>query len=127
MDTIKLTAKFELPGSQLLPQKVCESDPKNNCNHAVLRISYVEKNGKHGKPFTKYTNIHFNTRKSIPAVQVINMTDGAFKYMTSSEVPSFSNIRIWKKLNPTQRLEMHLLEIARAIKGTLINYEVYPD
>ena len=58
---------------------------------------------------------------------VINISDEAYQYMISTEVPSFSTKSAWNKMNKEQKLIAHLNEIASNLGGKLIDYTVYPD
>lgn len=61
------------------------------------------------------------------ATQSINMCNEAYHYMVSNECPEFSTKFIWSKLKKDQRLKKHLEEVAKHLRGKLVDYTVYPD
>lgn len=125
MSVIKLTANFELPGSTMFGSQTCQKSLKGCTEYNSLIIEDKVEKGK--KTEVKREKIKFFTRKSIPALQVINILDEAYQYMISTEVPSFSTKSVWNKMNKEQKLIAHLNEIASNLGGKLIDYTVYPD
>ena len=125
MSVIKLTANFELPGSTMFRNQTCQKSLKECTEYNSLIIEDKVEKGK--KTEVKREKIKFFTRKSIPALQVINILDEAYQYMISTEVPSFSTKSVWNKMNKEQKLIAHLNEIASNLGGKLIDYTVYPD
>lgn len=125
MSVIKLTANFELPGSTMFGNQTCQKSLKECTEYNSLIIEDKVEKGK--KTEVKREKIKFFTRKSIPALQVINISDEAYQYMISTEVPSFSTKSVWNKMNKEQKLIAHLNEIASNLGGKLIDYTVYPD
>lgn len=125
MSVIKLTANFGLPGSTMFGNQTCQKSLKECTEYNSLIIEDKVEKGK--KTEVKREKIKFFTRKSIPALQVINILDEAYQYMISTEVPSFSTKSVWNKMNKEQKLIAHLNEIASNLGGKLIDYTVYPD
>ena len=125
MNVIKLTANFELPGSTMFGKEACQKSPKEYTEYNCLIVEDRVKEGKKIK--VKREKLQFFTRKSIPALQVINMSEEAYQYMISNEVPSFSTKSVWNKMTKEQRLVAHLNETAAYLGGKLIDYTVYPD
>ena len=125
MNETKLTANIELPGSIMFGKEACQKSPKEYTKYNCLIVEDKVKEGKKVK--VKREKIQFFTRKSIPALQVINMSEEAYQYMISNEVPSFSNRSTWMKMSKEQRLVAHLNEIAAYLGGKLASYCVYPD
>lgn len=125
MNVVKLTANFELPGGTMFGKEVCQKNPKEHTEYNYLIVEDKIKKGKKTK--IKREKIQFFTRKSIPAIQVINILDVAYQSMTSNEVPSFSTKSVWNKMTKEQRIVAHLNEIAAYLGGKLIDYTVYPD
>lgn len=125
MDNIKLTVNIELPGSSMFRKEACQKSSKKFMDYNSIIVEDSVKQGKKVK--VSREKIQFFTRKSIPALQVINMTEEAYKYMTSNEVPEFSNKNSWSKLSNTLRLEAHLKELATSMGGILRDYCIYPD
>lgn len=125
MNVTKLTANIELPGSVMFGKEACQKSPKElteyNCLIAEDRIR------KGRKTEYKKEKLTFFTRKCVSALQVINMSEEAYQYMISNEVPSFSNRSTWMKMSKEQRLVAHLNETAAYLGGKLASYCVYPD
>ena len=125
MNVTKLTANIELPGSVMFGKEACQKSPKElteyNCLIAEDRIR------KGRKTEYKKEKLTFFTRKCVPALQAINMSEEAYQYMISNEVPSFSNRSTWMKMSKEQRLVAHLNETAAYLGGKLASYCVYPD
>lgn len=125
MNITKLTANFELPGSIMFGKETCQKSPKKYTEINYLIVEGKIKVGKKTK--IKKEKIQFYTRKSIPALQVINMSEEAYQYMISNEVPSFSTKSTWNKMTGEQRLVAHLNETAASLGGKLVDYTIYPD
>lgn len=125
MSVIKLTATIGLQGGTMYGEDVCQSDKKNLYDHNIIVVEGKTNNNRKN-PNDKEV-LHYFTRRSIPARQSINMTDEAYAYMTSNEVPDFSNKSLWSKMSKMQRLEAHLKETAKSLNGELISFNVYPD
>lgn len=125
MDSIKISATFEINGSQMYSQAECDADVTKT-KHEVIHVKTVVNPKAKNKKY-EHTAIHTNIRKSIPATQSINMTDEAYEYFISNEAPSFSNPKAWKKLSNTEKIEAHLNEVAKSLRGKLINYKVFED
>jgi len=119
MVNIKLTVNIELPGSTMVEESVCQSDKNMSEKHKL-----VFRNRKNAK---ETETLEFTTRKCKPATQVINMSEEAYTYMVSNEIPDFSNRSTWLKMSRKQRLEAHLTRTAEHLGGKLSKYEVFPD
>ena len=125
MNVIKITANFELPGSTMFGKEACQKSPKKCTEYNCLIVEDRVKKDK--KVEIKREKLQFFTRKSIPALQVINIMDEAYQSMTSNEVPSFSTKSVWNKMTKEQRIVAHLNEISIHLGGKLIDYTIYPD
>lgn len=125
MNVTKLTANIELPGSVMFGKEACQKSPKELTEYNCLIVTDKIRKGKKVK-YNKEKLVFF-TRKCVPALQVINMSEEAYQYMISNEVPSFSNRSTWMKMSKEQRLVAHLNETAAYLGGKLASYCVYPD
>lgn len=125
MNVTKLTANIELPGSVMFGKGACQKSPKELTEYNCLIVEDRISKGK--KLEYKKEKLTFFTRKCIPTLQVINMSEEAYQYMISNEVPSFSNRNSWMKMSKEQRLAAHLNETAASLGGKLASYCVYPD
>lgn len=89
------------------------------------------------------TYVYF-TRKNRPAKQTINISEEAYEYYVSTEVPSSFHIpaelraslkrshesfeqQAWKKLSKEERLVWHLKAICNSMGGTMESYTVFDD
>lgn len=128
MTTIKLSVTIELQGNTMMSPQECGKNPENyNWNKLLLSVKHYDKKTK--KSFYKTEPLHFQTRKCIPAHQSINMSQEAYDYMTSQSCPDWYPLGInkWKKLSPTERLELHLERTCKALRGTSYTYVVFGD
>lgn len=88
--------------------------------------------------------IVYYTRKNREVRQVINISEEAYEYYVSTEVPSGFHIpaelraslkrshesfeqQAWKKLSKEERLEWHLKSICDSMGGTMESYTVFDD
>lgn len=63
----------------------------------------------------------------IPCSKSIKMTYDAYDYMTSTEMPTWYHKKDWKRLTPTQRLELHLQRTCDVNNGTSFTYSILED
>lgn len=63
----------------------------------------------------------------IPCSKSIKLTQDAYDYMTSIEVPVWYHKKDWKRLTSTQRLELHLQRTCDAEGGTSFTYSILED
>lgn len=63
----------------------------------------------------------------VPCSKNIKMTYDAYDYMTSTEIPVWYHKKDWKRLTPTQRLELHLQRTCNANNGTSFTYSILED
>ena len=117
----KVTLTILLPGSQMYSNKECEENKELLSNNS-LELSYLKNSGK----FVRET-IHFSTRKSRPAKQVINLCNEAYEYMISKEAPWFVKPGLWVQLSKKARLEKHLENITQSLGGVNYTYNVLED
>lgn len=103
----------------MTPQE-CGKNPQNY-DHFSLKVE--DKNHKS-------EILHCFTRKCKTVKQSINMTDTAYDYMTSFEMPEWfgiKNVKKWKTMTPEARLEAHLQRTADFLGALSYSYEVFPD
>lgn len=67
------------------------------------------------------------TRKSKPATQSLNICKDAYRYMVSTECPSWSKPKIWNTMKPKERLEAHLQRITEGLGGVSYTYQIFKD
>lgn len=78
---------------------------------------------------TKYRTV--DDIQAVPASKSIKLTQDAYDYMTSPEIPSFIKTKkekgIWTSLNSKERLEWHLRRMCEANGGTGFTYSILED
>lgn len=63
-----------------------------------------------------------------PAHQHINMTEEAYKYMTSNaECPCWLKPKAWNSMSKKERLEAHLQRITEGLGGTSYTYQIFEN
>ena len=121
----KISLTINLEGSTL----VRKSEPE------VIKYTVTTKDtepskkwrGKDGlKIVSKGAHKHYPLEAK-PASQHINMTEEAYKYMTSNECPYWSKPKVWNNLSEKERLEAHLQRVCESLNGKSFTYEVLGD
>lgn len=117
MTDIKISLSIELQGSVMYSK---ESSLKNGKPLPEM----------HNKEFMKiqdgkghFESITVNTRKCIPAKQIINLSQEAYDYFISDDKP-IEYRGDWKKMSERARLHWHMEEIAKALGGKVIDYSI---
>lgn len=173
MNTIKLSLTISVQGADMLSEQECSKQLKKPVifkkgkyagkpvlknGHPIYKTINVPDFDKHDENIirvsykdpethrTVWEDIHFYTRKCKEVEQVINMTDEAYNYFISKEVPDGykapyefkADRKLWKKgINPTtqawmqlsqeQKLMWHLTRIAEDKHGVVKSYKVFDD
>ena len=116
MENAKVRLSIILPGSTMFSK---ESSLKNDRPDPE----------KHHKEFMKisdgkghFETITINTRKCIPATQVISISEDAYNYFISDVNPEYRND--WKSMSKDARLYWHMTEIAKSMGGKMLDYKV---
>lgn len=72
--------------------------------------------------------IHFQTRKSVPAIQVLNITNEGYNAMIDGLIiPYWAKAGYWTSINSKMRLEAHLKKICESLGGIYYTYTVFED
>lgn len=118
MDTnIKISLSIALPGSVLFSKESSFKNGKPDPEKHHKEFMKIEDGKGH------FETITVNTRKCIPAKQIINISEEAYNYFISDEKPSdYRND--WKSMSIQARLYWHLSEIAKSRGGKMISYQV---
>lgn len=115
---VKLRATFLVPGAQQYSKE--EAKANNLYDSSTFRVFDDKKR--------KWYTYEIKTRKSIPAKQVINMSEEAYLHMVNPmECPSFIRKRDWNMLNKKARIKVHLERIAESLNGILYEYNIFED
>ena len=128
----KLSLILVLPGSIMVSQQVAENKPEELTEeHKVLFKSYKSKKDKSPEVIT------FRTRKSIPAKQVLKMSQEAYKAMLEeSTSPKYNKviatvkgklIRVWYTMSEDARIKKHCELIAHDMGAIDFSYNILDD
>lgn len=128
----KLSLTLVLPGSIMVSQQVAENKPEELTEeHKVLFKSYKSKKDKSPEVIT------FRTRKSIPAKQVLKMTQEAYEAMLEeSTSPKYNKviakikgklIRVWDTMSGDARIKKHCELIAHDMGAIDFSYNILDD
>lgn len=83
--------------------------------------------GKDGDKVVRKGIRKFYTLDAVPCSKSIKLTADAYEYMTSVEIPVWYHKKDWKRLTPTQRLELHLQRTCEHEHGTDYSYSILED
>lgn len=128
----KLSLTIILPGSTMVSQQVAENKPEELTEeHKILFKSYKSKKSKGPEVIT------FKTRKSIPAKQVLKMSQEAYEAMLEeSTSPKYNKIiakvkgkliRVWDTMSEDARIKKHCELIAHDMGAIGFNYNILGD
>ena len=128
----KLSLILVLPGSIMVSQQVAENKPEELTEeHKMLFKSYKSKKDKSPEVIT------FRTRKSIPARQVLKMSQEAYEAMLEeSTSPKYNKIvarakgkliRVWDTMSEDARIKKHCELIAKDMGAIGFSYNVLGD
>ena len=143
MSEIKVNLRIVLPGRTLLSKEEClkttqktiECKTKKGKSYKKTISVQVEDWGKMHKHTMKVSegkghkpeDITFYTRKSKPALQVLNISKEAYVYMIGNECPYWIKPKKWETMNRKEKLESHLQRIVEHLGGTSFTYQVLED
>lgn len=118
MDTnVKISLSITLPGSVMYSKQSCLKNGKLDPEKYHKEFMKIE-NGK-----GHFETITINTRKCIPAKQIISISEDAYNYFISDEKPpEYRND--WKSMSKEARLYWHLTEIAKSRGGKMLEYQI---
>ena len=125
----KLSLTFVLPGSTMISQQVAENKPEELTEeHKMLFKSYKSKKDKGPDVIT------FRTRKSIPAKQVLKISQEAYEAMLEeSTSPKYNKviakvkgklIRVWDTMSEDARIKKHCAIIAHDLGATDFTFNI---
>ena len=128
----KLSLILVLPGSTMVSQQVAENKPKEMTEeHKMFFKSYKPKKDK--SPIV----ITFRTRKSIPAKQVLKMSQEAYEDMLENPTsPKYNKvvakvkgklIRVWDTMSEDAKIKKHCELIAHDRGAIDFSYNILGD
>ena len=129
----KLSLTLVLPGSTMVSQQAAENKPKESYEQHSLTLREFDKKSK--KYVTKtYT---YYTRKSVPARQVLKMSQEAYETMLeTSTSPKYNKvvaiskgklIRVWDTMSEDARIRKHCELIAHDMGAIDFSFNVLED
>lgn len=119
---IKVSVSFILQGRVLLNKKEVELLERENKNcYDTFSMTVEDRKNKDSSV------IEVSTRKYVPAVQNLNISDEGYFYMTGREVPYWAKTSLWNNISAKQRLELHLQRICESLGGVSYTYTVFED
>lgn len=125
-NTTKISLTIELEGStlvrknepEIIKYSVTTKDLKSNKKHK----------GKNDLKVVKEGTVKHYPLISKPAFYHISIGRESYDYMISKECPSwFRNIKAWKNMTETQRLEEHLHRLCVSKRGKSFSYVILKD
>ena len=128
----KLSLILVLPGSIMVSQQVAENKPEEwTEEHKMFFKNHKSKKNKNPKVIT------FRTRKSIPAKQVLKMSQEAYEAMLEeSTSPKYNKviaevkgkiIRVWDTMSEDARIKKHCELIAHDMGAIDFSYNILDD
>ena len=128
----KLSLILVLPGSIMVSQQVAENKPEElSEENKMLLKGYKSKKDKSPEVIT------FRTRKSIPARQVLKMSQEAYEAMLEeSTSPKYNKIvtrvkgkliRVWDTMSEDARIKKHCELIAHDMGAIDFSYNILGD
>ena len=125
----KLSLTIVLPGSIMVSQQEAENKPEELTEeHKMLLKSYKSKKDKSPEVIT------FRRRKSIPAKQVLKMSQEAYEAMLEeSTSPKYNKIvarakgkliRVWDTMSEDARIKKHCAIIAHDLGAIDFNFNI---
>lgn len=139
MTDTKLTVKFLIPGSKPYTEAQCkkpyiEKDgekielPNAGFDVHSIKVVSINKNPKRkgGKELKQTEYINYTTRRTIPAVQVINMSNEAYQAMLE-EPPVGYREHGWNRLYENAKLKAHLDILKQDLHAYSYEFFVAPD
>lgn len=118
MDNVKVSATFVLPGRTLVAEKSISKKDTITYHEEIVSF-FCDK---------KCHTINLQLRDGKPAIQKMNITLESYNYMISDEgrLEPMSK-GMWKQLSKAKRVKLHLIEIAKAINGKLLEFNIFED
>lgn len=122
MSTTKLSLTILVPGATMTSKEKSLKNFKTKNEeiipefHDNIRISL--RDGTQEKIY------NIKVRKSIPAKQVINISEEAYDYFVSNERPDKYRENNWSNLNKNAKIWWHCNQIAASLGGIVDSFEV---
>lgn len=123
MIDVKVNLTIQLPGATMIPEK----ESLRYSKQLEREVPDWEKNdisqielgdGKNTKIYKVFT------RKSIPARQVIQLSEATYNYMVGNEKTKENKDLNWSNMSAKQRLIWHCNQIAESLGGKVINISI---
>ena len=128
--------RIELPGRQMRSEQECSEQLTDKTGKVVTRpisdmndyksidLKVKVKDKKSHKEFFTKETLHVYTRKCVPAIQSMPITDDFYKGCLSTPIGTMS-LNQWEKVATNIRLKMHMEQIANDFNGKLLDYTLF--
>ena len=120
---VKVSVTITLQGGVMLTHEEAKAREKQGLasyDNFSMEVSHAKGENKEV--------IHFQTRKSVPAIQVLNITNEGYNTMIDALIiPYWSKAGYWTSINSKMRLEAHLQKICESLGGMSYTYTVFED
>lgn len=138
MNDIKISVTMSIPGRQMYPEKECSKTIRKKTFVPETKKVFwkkicqydLSKCYKQSIPVEKGTEpIIIYPRKCVPAHQTLNMVKEAYDYFIENVPDSFKlkTKKLYVKLNPEEKVKLHLIEICRSLGGNLESFHIFED
>ena len=120
---VKVSVTITLQGGVMLTHEEAKAREKQGlASYDNFSMEVSDAKGKNKEV------IHFQTRKSVPAIQVLNITNEGYNTMIDELIiPYWSKAGYWSGINSKMRLEAHLHRICESLGGIYYTYTVFED
>ena len=120
---VKVSVTITLQGGVMLTHEEAKAREKQGlASYDNFSMEVSDAKGKNKEV------IHFQTRKSVPAIQVLNITNEGYNTMIDELIiPYWSKAGYWTSINSKMRLEAHLHRICESLGGIYYTYTVFED
>lgn len=128
--------RIELPGSQMRSEQECSEQltdkegkitirPIQDMNdYTPINIATKAIGKESHKVFLRKETLHVYTRKSVPAIQSMPITEDFYEGCLNTPLNKVSP-KHWKRLAEDARLKMHMEQIAADFNGKFIDYTLF--
>lgn len=114
---MKVSLTVILPGRVSMSEQECSKNPNDSYNAHTM---YVQDEKKQKEL------IKFYTKKYKTIQQSLEISDIAYQFMTRAlNCPNSIKLSVWNNMSIKQRLEYHLEDIVKGLRGISYTYKVF--
>lgn len=114
MDNIKISLTVILPGSVMVSAEESAKNPLKTTDKSEMELFYRGKKER----------LQIFTRKTVPARQVINLTQEAYDNFISDNIP-YKFKGVWKGLSDKDKIRWWCQNIANSLGGQVAGIQVF--